>query len=50
MKVLAERAIAGIEAGKLEISPGQAAVLKVMRRVAPAFMFAQLTKMSRPKH
>ena len=49
VKVLAERAIAGIEAGKLEISPGQAAILKAMRRVAPASMFALLTKMSRPK-
>jgi hypothetical protein len=29
--------------------PGLANVLKIMSRVAPEFMFKQLTKMSRPK-
>jgi uncharacterized oxidoreductase len=48
-KVLVEQAIKGVEAGKLEIRPGLANVLKIMSRVAPEFMFKQLTKMSRPK-
>ncbi len=47
--VLAKEAIAGIEAGHLEIRPGLSNVLKTMSRVAPAFMFAQMTKMSKPK-
>ena len=47
--VLAARAIAGIEAGKLEIRPGLSNVLKIMSRIAPNFMFQQLTKASRPK-
>jgi uncharacterized oxidoreductase len=46
---LANEAIAGIEAGHLEIRPGLSNVLKTMSRVAPAFMFAQMTKMSKPK-
>jgi len=45
--VLAARAIAGIEAGKLEIRPGLSNVLKVMSRLAPQFMLAQMAKMSR---
>ena len=36
--VLAKRTIAGIEAGKLEIRPGVAHVLKTMSRIAPGFM------------
>ncbi len=47
--VLATKAIAGIEAGKLEIRPGQSNLLKVLSRVAPDFAFKQLTKMTRPK-
>jgi uncharacterized oxidoreductase len=47
--VLAKRAIAGIEAGKLEIRPGLSNVLKIMSRVAPQFMFRQMTKMATPK-
>jgi uncharacterized oxidoreductase len=43
--VLVERAIAGIEAGRLEIRPGLANVLKAMSRLAPEFMLKQLTKM-----
>ena len=39
--VLARKAIAGIEAGKLEIRPGLSNVLKTMSRVAPGFMFKQ---------
>ena len=45
--VLAQRAISGIEAGKLEIRPGVANVLKIMSRVAPSFMLKQMTKLSR---
>lgn len=47
--VLAHKAIAGIEAGTLEIRPGLSNVLKLMSRVAPAFMFNQLANMGRPK-
>ena len=49
VKVLAKRALAGIEAGKLEIRPGLSNVLKLMSRIAPAFMLRQLTQMSKPK-
>jgi uncharacterized oxidoreductase len=48
--VLAKHAIAGIEAGKLEIRPGLSNVLKIMSRVAPEFMFGQLAKISKPKN
>ena len=48
-KVLVDRAIAGIEAGKLEIRPGIANVLKIMSRIAPGFMLKQMTKLSKPK-
>lgn len=47
--VLAKKAIAGIEAGRLEIRPGLSNVLKTMSRIAPQFMFGQMAKMSRPK-
>ena len=49
VKVLARKAIAGIEAGKLEICPGLSNVLKTMGRIAPRFMVNQLAKASRPK-
>jgi len=49
VKVLVEKAIAGIEAGKTEIRPGLANVLKTMSRLAPGLMFKQITKMSRPQ-
>ncbi len=49
VKVLARHAIAGIEAGKLEIRPGLSNVLKTMSRVAPGFMFKQMSKMGRSK-
>ncbi len=49
VKVLARHAIAGIEAGKLEIRPGLSNVLKVMSRVAPESMFKKMSKMSKPK-
>jgi uncharacterized oxidoreductase len=35
VKVLAKKAITGIEAGKLEIRPGLSNVLKIMSRIAP---------------
>jgi len=47
--VLAKQAIAGIEAGKLEIRPGPSNLLKVMSRIAPQFMLNQMVKMTRPK-
>jgi uncharacterized oxidoreductase len=48
-KVLAARAIAGIEAGKFEIRPGLSNVLKAMGRIAPHFMLKQMAKMSKLK-
>jgi uncharacterized oxidoreductase len=47
--VLAKQAIAGIEAGKLEIRPGLSNVLKAMSRIAPRFMLNQMAKLSKPK-
>ena len=44
--VFAQKAIAGIEAGKLEIRPGLANVLKVMSRMAPGFALKQMGKMT----
>lgn len=49
VKILVEKAIAGIESGEEEIRPGLANVLKTMSRLAPQFMFNQLTKMTRPE-
>lgn len=46
--VLVRKAIAAIEAGKLEIRPGLSNVLKLMSRVAPGFMLRQLAKASKP--
>ncbi|MDB5850398.1 MAG: short-chain dehydrogenase [Rhodoferax sp.] len=46
---LVRQAIAGIEAGRVEIRPGLANVLKAMSRIAPEFMFRQMTKMMKPK-
>ena len=48
--VLASKAIAGIEAGKLEIRPGLSNVLKAMSRIAPQFMLNQMANMARPKN
>jgi len=47
--VLVRRAIAAIEAGKLEIRPGLSNILKAMSRVAPRFMLGQMAKMGKPK-
>ncbi len=49
VQVLARKAIAGIEAGHLEIRPGLSNVLRIMSRLAPQFMFNQLAKLGRPK-
>ncbi len=49
VKILVKQAIAGIEAGKLEICPGLSNVLKVMSRIAPQFMFKQMANMKKPK-
>jgi len=48
--VLVQQTLAGIEAGRTEIRPGLSNVLSAMSRVAPQFMFRQLTNASRPKH
>ncbi|WP_206662771.1 hypothetical protein [Granulicella sibirica] len=42
--VLVNHAIRGLEAGKLEIRPGLSNVPKIMSRIAPNFMLAQLAK------
>ena len=46
VKRLVGAALSAVEAGKQEIRPGLANVLKTMSRVAPEFMFRQMTKMS----
>jgi uncharacterized oxidoreductase len=48
VRILANRAISGIEAGKLEIRPGLSNVLKAMSRIAPQFMLKQMVKMTKP--
>jgi uncharacterized oxidoreductase len=48
VSVLAKRAIAGIEAGKLEIRPGLSNVLNAMSRIAPQFMLKQMAKIGKP--
>src|SRR5580658_155347 len=49
VKILAWHASAGIEAGKLEIRPGLANVLKAMSRIAPQFMFRRMAKLAKPR-
>jgi uncharacterized oxidoreductase len=44
---LAQKAIAGIEAGKLEIRPGLSNVLKLMSRIAPSVILNQMAKASK---
>lgn len=46
---LVRRAINGIQAGKLEIRPGQSNILKLMSRISPDFMFKQMVRMTKPK-
>ncbi len=45
--VLAKHAIAGIEAGKIEIRPGLSNVLKIASRLAPGIIFRQMSKVGR---
>jgi len=47
VKVLVRKAIAGIEAGELEIRPGLSNVLKIMSRFAPQFIFNQMAKLGK---
>ncbi|GJG88966.1 oxidoreductase [Gemmatimonadetes bacterium T265] len=47
--VLAARAVAGIEAGRLEIRPGLSNVVKLLSRAAPGFALRQLTRTVLPK-
>jgi uncharacterized oxidoreductase len=49
VKLLVKHAIAGIEAGTLEIRPGLSNVLKLMSRFAPQFMLNQIAKMGKRK-
>jgi uncharacterized oxidoreductase len=49
VKILAKYAIAGIEAGKLEIRPGLSNLLKAMSRIAPKFMLKQMSKVGKPQ-
>ncbi|MEO8779419.1 MAG: SDR family NAD(P)-dependent oxidoreductase [Rhodanobacter sp.] len=46
---LARHAIKEIERGREEIRPGLANLLKAMSRIAPEFMFRQMTRMMKPK-
>jgi uncharacterized oxidoreductase len=46
VKVFVRKAIAGIEAGKLEIRPGLSNVLKIMSRIAPGLMLKQMSKLA----
>ena len=46
--VLVRRSIAAIESGRLEIRPGQSNILKVASRLAPEFIFRQLSKVGPP--
>src|SRR6516162_768136 len=45
VEVFAKKAIAGIEAGKLEVRPGLANVMKTLSRIAPEFTLKQMAKM-----
>ena len=47
--VLVRRAIAGIEAGRVEIRPGLSKVLNAMSRIAPRFMLGQVARMAEPR-
>jgi uncharacterized oxidoreductase len=49
VKILVKQAIAGMEAGKLEIRPGLSNVLKMMSRIAPQFMLKQMANMGKSK-
>jgi uncharacterized oxidoreductase len=44
VETLVAHAIAGIERGTVEISPGSSASLKLMNRIAPNFIFTMLSR------
>ena len=44
-EVFAKKAIAGIEAGKLELRPRLANVMQILSRIAPVFILKQVAKM-----
>jgi uncharacterized oxidoreductase len=46
VEVFAKKAIAGIEAGKLEVRPGLANVMNILSRIVPGFVLKQLAKMT----
>ena len=45
--LLVKKAIAAIEAGRVEIRPGLSNLLRIMSRIAPAFMLGQLAKVGK---
>lgn len=47
---LARKAIAAIEAGKLELLPGQSKLLMIVSRLAPRFALRQMVKALQPQH
>jgi uncharacterized oxidoreductase len=49
VETLVQRAIAGIERGKLEIRPGLSNAIKIMSRLAPGTILKQMTAMSKLK-
>jgi len=49
VKVLAKKAIEGIESGDAEILPGQAKLLNLVSRLAPSFGVKMLGKATKPK-
>lgn len=48
VELLVAKAIAGIEAGKAEVRPGQSNLLYLLSRMAPSVPFAQMAKLVRP--
>jgi len=47
-ETLAAAFMKGLRGGNDEIAPGQSSQLRVMRRLAPGFIFGQLNKQPRP--
>ena len=45
VELFARKAIAGIEAGKLEVRPGLANIMKILSQIAPGIMLKQMAKM-----
>jgi uncharacterized oxidoreductase len=44
VEVFVQKAIAGIEAGKMEVRPGLANVMKILSRIAPGSILKQVAK------